>query len=110
MVRKAPVALSEALNPAAGVRGPPNDHSEPQVEAFEEQKWRLQASCMGCDPELFYPQRGESTKSGKEVCAGCPVREECLEYALANSERFGIWGGMSERERRKLRRTRRRAQ
>ena len=56
------------------------------------------------DPEAFFPEKGGSTREAKRVCATCEVREECLEYALANDERFGIWGGMSERERRKLKR------
>jgi len=52
------------------------------------------------------PRRGASTREAKEVCRGCVVREDCLEYALANGEKFGIWGGMSERERRRIRRQR----
>jgi WhiB family redox-sensing transcriptional regulator len=64
------------------------------------------ASCQGVDPDLFYPERGESTKQAKAVCRGCEVREDCLEYALVNGEKFGIWGGLSERERRRLRRQR----
>jgi WhiB family redox-sensing transcriptional regulator len=58
------------------------------------------------DPDLFFPERGASTREAKEVCRGCVVREDCLEYALVNGEKFGIWGGMSERERRRLRRQR----
>jgi len=61
------------------------------------------------DPEVFYPQRGDSTAAPKAVCRECLVSEECLEFALANGEKFGIWGGRSERERRKLRRLRLRA-
>jgi WhiB family redox-sensing transcriptional regulator len=61
---------------------------------------------MGVDPELFFPERGSSTREAKEVCRGCVVRVECLEFAIANSEKFGIWGGMSERERRRVRRAR----
>jgi WhiB family redox-sensing transcriptional regulator len=61
---------------------------------------------MGVDPELFFPERGSSTREAKEVCRGCVVRIECLEFAIANSEKFGIWGGMSERERRRVRRAR----
>ena len=57
-------------------------------------------------PDLFFPERGASTREAKEVCRGCVVREDCLEYALANGEKFGIWGGLSERERRKIRRRR----
>ncbi|HWC40278.1 MAG TPA: WhiB family transcriptional regulator [Acidimicrobiales bacterium] len=68
--------------------------------------WQSQANCMGVDPDLFFPERGGSTREAKEVCRGCVVREDCLEYALANGEKFGIWGGMSERERRRVRRAR----
>ena len=72
----------------------------------EELSWQHQANCMGVDPDLFFPERGASTREAKEVCRGCVVREDCLEYALENSEKFGIWGGMSERERRRIRRAR----
>ncbi len=72
----------------------------------EARSWQSRANCMGVDPELFFPERGSSTREAKEVCRGCVVREDCLEYALANSEKFGIWGGMSERERRRVRRMR----
>lgn len=72
----------------------------------EVRAWQSKANCMGVDPELFFPERGASTREAKEVCRGCVVREDCLEYALANGEKFGIWGGLSERERRKVRRAR----
>ena len=68
--------------------------------------WQNRANCMGVDPDLFFPERGASTREAKEVCRGCVVREDCLEYALDNGEKFGIWGGLSERERRRLRRAR----
>src|ERR1700728_389916 len=68
--------------------------------------WQSRANCMGVDPELFFPERGASTREAKEVCRGCVVREDCLEYAVANGEKFGIWGGLSERERRRIRRRR----
>jgi WhiB family redox-sensing transcriptional regulator len=68
--------------------------------------WKAQANCLGVDPDLFFPERGMSTREAKEVCRGCVVREDCLEYALANGEKFGIWGGLSERERRRIRRAR----
>ncbi len=68
--------------------------------------WQNKANCLGVDPELFFPERGASTREAKEVCRGCVVRTDCLEYALANGEKFGIWGGLSERERRKVRRSR----
>jgi WhiB family redox-sensing transcriptional regulator len=66
--------------------------------------WQERALCAQTDPEAFFPEKGGSTREAKKVCTGCEVRAECLEYALANDERFGIWGGLSERERRKLRR------
>ncbi len=71
-----------------------------------DRSWQIRANCMGVDPELFYPERGSSTREAKEVCRGCVVRQECLDYAIDNGERFGVWGGMSERERRGVRRAR----
>ena len=76
------------------------------AEGTDDQSWQLSANCLGVDPDLFFPERGASTREAKEVCRGCIVREECLEYALRNGEKFGIWGGMSERERRRIRRQR----
>jgi WhiB family transcriptional regulator, redox-sensing transcriptional regulator len=72
----------------------------------EERRWQEQANCLGVDPDLFFPERGASTKEAKAVCRGCEVRAECLEYALSHGEKFGIWGGLSERERRRVRRQR----
>ena len=72
-----------------------------------EEAWRLNALCAETDPEAFFPEKGGSTREAKRVCSGCEVRAECLEFALANDERFGIWGGLSERERRRLRLQRR---
>ena len=66
--------------------------------------WQDQALCAQTDPEAFFPEKGGSTREAKRVCAKCEVRQECLEYALDHDERFGIWGGMSERDRRRLRR------
>ena len=68
--------------------------------------WQDDANCLGVDPDLFFPERGASTREAKEVCRGCIVRQECLEFALQNGEKFGIWGGLSERERRRIRRQR----
>jgi WhiB family redox-sensing transcriptional regulator len=61
------------------------------------ENWQDDANCLGVDPDLFFPE---------EVCRGCVVREQCLEFALQNGEKFGIWGGLSERERRRIRRQR----
>jgi len=68
--------------------------------------WQEQANCLGVDPDLFFPERGASTREAKSVCRSCEVRLECLEYALSHGEKFGIWGGLSERERRRVRRER----
>jgi WhiB family redox-sensing transcriptional regulator len=62
--------------------------------------------CAQTDPEAFFPEKGGSTREAKAVCRVCPVREACLNYALDRQERFGIWGGLSERERRQLERRR----
>ncbi|PTR31631.1 WhiB family redox-sensing transcriptional regulator [Rhodococcus sp. OK519] len=69
-----------------------------------EDQWQDRALCAQTDPEAFFPEKGGSTREAKRICLGCEVRGECLEYALANDERFGIWGGLSERERRRLKR------
>ena len=68
----------------------------------EELGWQERALCAQTDPEAFFPEKGGSTREAKRVCTTCEVRDDCLEYALANDERFGIWGGLSERERRRL--------
>jgi WhiB family redox-sensing transcriptional regulator len=89
----------------------PEESSEPeQLAGLEdllepgegELLWQERALCAQTDPEAFFPEKGGSTREAKKVCLTCDVRSECLEYALANDERFGIWGGLSERERRKL--------
>lgn len=66
--------------------------------------WQAQALCAQTDPEAFFPEKGGSTREAKNICNHCEVREQCLDYALSNDERFGIWGGLSERERRRLKR------
>ncbi len=70
----------------------------------EELGWQDRALCAQTDPEAFFPEKGGSTREAKKVCRSCEVRAECLEYALEHDERFGIWGGLSERERRRLKR------
>ena len=72
------------------------------VEEEGELSWQERALCAQTDPEAFFPEKGGSTRDAKKVCVGCDVRGTCLEYALAHDERFGIWGGLSERERRKF--------
>jgi WhiB family redox-sensing transcriptional regulator len=67
-------------------------------------EWQERALCSQTDPEAFFPEKGGSTREAKRICSRCEVRADCLEYALGHDERFGIWGGLSERERRKLKR------
>ncbi|MGH9014202.1 MAG: WhiB family transcriptional regulator [Acidimicrobiia bacterium] len=70
--------------------------------------WRQLARCRGIDPEVFYPvSDDDDAAEAKEICALCPVREACLEYALASREKHGVWGGLTERERRRVLRRRR---
>jgi WhiB family redox-sensing transcriptional regulator len=76
---------------------------EPDPGSADDQ-WRDRGLCAQTDPEAFFPEKGGSTREAKRICLGCEVKNECLEYALANDERFGIWGGLSERERRRLKR------
>lgn len=77
----------------------PIDHERPDL--FE------RANCAGMPAELFFPGQGESCALAKAVCDGCEIREECLQYAISHNEKFGIWGGTSERERIRIRRARR---
>lgn len=76
------------------------------VRAFERADWMQQRACTNVPSEWFFPGRGEDTARAKAVCADCPVRIECLEYAVRNGEKYGIWGGTSERERRAIRKQR----
>jgi WhiB family transcriptional regulator, redox-sensing transcriptional regulator len=68
--------------------------------------WQADSLCAQTDPEAFFPEKGGSTRDAKRICTSCEVKAQCLDYALQNDERFGIWGGLSERERRRLRRSR----
>ncbi|SDH82164.1 WhiB family transcriptional regulator [Agrococcus jejuensis] len=89
-----------------GVPGSPLRRTTP-VESDEDGQlaWQVDALCAQTDPEAFFPEKGGSTRDAKRICEGCDVRAQCLDYALQNDERFGIWGGLSERERRRLRRS-----
>lgn len=78
--------------------------SELAMVTEDEQEWQERALCAQTDPEAFFPEKGGSTREAKQICNSCDVRSECLEYALGHDERFGIWGGLSERERRRLKR------
>lgn len=69
--------------------------------------WRDRAACLGCDTNLWYGERGGDytvSRQSKAVCFACPVRQQCLDYAIDNNEEYGIWGGLSETERRAFKR------
>ena len=69
--------------------------------------WRDQARCRGVDPDIFHPSDEDDGVEAKAICAQCPVREPCLEYALSTREKDGVWGGLTARERRRVLRQRR---
>ena len=68
--------------------------------------WALRGLCSAADPEFFFPPRGDPAAEARQICARCPVRTECLEYALAAGEEFGVWGGLDADERKNLARRR----
>lgn len=70
-------------------------------------RWQDQAACAGHDPDIWFRGRGGSIEEAREICWGCPVRTDCLQYALDNREIFGVWGGLSEKQRRRIRSKRR---
>lgn len=78
----------------------------PTIDAIDSiitrEEWQDRALCAQTDPEAFFPDKGGSTRDAKKICYRCDVQSQCLQYALHNEERFGIWGGYSERERRKI--------
>jgi WhiB family redox-sensing transcriptional regulator len=93
MTRRLPRGPAEVVVPLQVVMTPTD---------LAELKWQDKALCAQVDPEIFFPEKGGSTREPKRVCQACEVRAECLEYALEHQEHFGIWGGFSERERRHL--------
>jgi WhiB family transcriptional regulator, redox-sensing transcriptional regulator len=95
-LREGGCAMTEVIVPLTQVEIRPED--------MDDLGWQDRALCAQTDPEAFFPEKGGSTREAKRVCRSCEVRAECLEYALENDERFGIWGGLSERERRRIKR------
>lgn len=71
--------------------------------------WTLRAACRGANPDLFFIDQGQSANPAKKVCARCPVSHACLDYAMRNDIRHGVWGGHGEKERKRLRGLRRKA-
>jgi WhiB family redox-sensing transcriptional regulator len=81
----------------------PPRHRTPAPPVSAPAGWRYRAACRGADLEFFFPGRGESAKPARQICARCPVRQPCLDYALSHGIVHGIWGGLTERDRRPLR-------
>jgi len=73
------------------------------AEVLMPPEWTRKALCAEVDPEIFFPEKGERTAHVKQICKACIVRVECLEYSLQNNERFGVWGGLTEHDRRRVR-------
>lgn len=73
-------------------------------DPVETPDWHRDAACAEVDPDLWFPEKGGSTRDAKRICVSCEIRTACLQYALEHDERFGVWGGLSERERRNLQR------
>ncbi len=73
------------------------------LDLLDPESWMASGLCAQTDPDAFYPEKGESSRPAKRVCLACPVRAECLRYALAHDEQHGVWAGTSPRERRQLR-------
>jgi len=67
-----------------------------------QEPWMDDALCKQVDPELWFPEKGQTAAEAKAVCALCSVKAECLQYSLKNRERFGVWGAVAERDRRKM--------
>ena len=103
-------ATAQVTQAPAATNAQRRSHLSLVTEAFDlapaaaDEQWQDRALCAQTDPEAFFPEKGGSTREAKRICLGCEVRDACLEYALAHDERFGIWGGLSERERRRLKR------
>ena len=68
----------------------------------ENPRWEDDAACMSVDPDLWFTEKGGATRQAKRICKTCEIRPVCLEYALEHKERYGVWGGKSERERRAI--------
>jgi len=82
------------------------EHLREALTAGYDLEWQDGANCTGANANLFFPERGASTRTAKAICRACAVRVDCLEFAITTGEKFGIWGAMSERERRRVRKER----
>ena len=72
------------------------------IPITEERPWVVFSACRDKDPDLFFPDARSDTKEALAICASCPVRVDCLEYAIETDVRFGVWGGLTDKQRRRL--------
>ena len=79
------------------------------VTTYDPNEWRLDAACRDLDTAIFFPETDEAVDAAKAVCATCPVRQACLEFALITRQDDGVWGGLDENERKRVRRRRQEA-
>lgn len=89
----------------------PPDPQTPRnaVDQTKPMTWRAKAACRGVEPGIFFPVTDEEADDAKAICSVCSVRQACLDWALATREHDGVWGGATERERRRMLRQRRRS-
>ncbi len=82
-----------------------HDPIQALVEQYQ-QEWWGDASCVGMDPNIFFPLKGKTAREAKEICEGCAAQSRCLDWALETDQKYGVWGGASERERRRIKKRR----
>lgn len=85
--------ITDLGSPSLGIDSP---------AAARDESWRHRSLCTQTDPDAYYPEKGESAQPAKRICNRCEVKPECLQWALEKDQRFGIWGGLTSRERRQL--------
>jgi WhiB family transcriptional regulator, redox-sensing transcriptional regulator len=104
LARARSVARANGDDPAVATATSPNPYALPRLVIDDPGGWREHAECKG-SPELFFPGRGEThvVRAAKAICERCPVADECLAFALHVPTLIGVWGGTSEKERRRLR-------
>jgi WhiB family redox-sensing transcriptional regulator len=76
--------------------------TEPTLAALDERPWAAYGACRNADPDLFFPASDDDAGAALRICGGCPVVDECRDWALEMRVRYGVWGGLTERDRRRL--------
>jgi WhiB family redox-sensing transcriptional regulator len=107
-----PTSLDSEPPPGGGPTAEESDMKEPErqqqrLAVDPASSWMLEARCRDLSPTIFFPSDGSGVEVARRYCAQCPVTAQCLEFALENHIDHGVWGGASERERRRIARSRR---